>query len=720
MGVEAKGGIAMKILVSVVAAGVLAGAAGLSAFGFRPFDRLTALSIVEGLSEPRDTGGGPAAAAVADGKPAPVNEYKGMQDREEVFEFAEKPKVTKAGDKWIITFASKGKCDATVTILGPDGKVVRRLASGVLGKNAPWPFQQDSLSQKLEWDGLTDTRKPAPAGCKVKVGLGLQAKFERNILWDPNLTNGDVPVVLGKGKNGELYVGHNAHMNSWGRLYDKDGKYLRTFWPPSAAELEKATAAMGVQMVPTVWGDKVPVAESNFWTPGCNTVQLSQQVKDLPEALAKTETYSVKHFVRVMEKVYGLDPATLQRAAVPAVIPPEQPWAGTARNIMAKVSHLDVDPDTEELYAGSWTLFRLNGKTGELDPTWFPKGELSMCEYAVAPEGLIYVRTGPYGKLIVRLDRDGKPVPFKENTMVPAWQKKPWSWKPKFLPDGASGIDTGMAGFSATQQNGFHVSADGSTIVTIVREIGKEWGIEHKLPFTDRWYQDAFIQVYSSDGRLLAANAAGEIRGGNGLGIDRERNIYSAFAFTMPFGQGKLDGLAEDPPKNMISYWRDNGSLVKLRGLGGKYPVGGVVPAKDDPAALKVYCGTYRGKHGEGARDDLAIAGGQWAYGGLTTQSFRGCSCGHARFYLDRSARVFVPTNHLFSIMVLDSNGNRIARFGRYGNVDDNDPKHNGLHFTWPRAVCASDTAMYVTDYGSMRILKAALSYAAEETVPAP
>jgi hypothetical protein len=276
-----------------------------------------------------------------------------------------------------------------------------------------------------------------------------------------------------------------------------------------------------------------------------------------------------------------------------------------------------------------------------------------------------------------------------------------------------------MAGFSATQQNGFHVSADGAKIVTIVREIGKEWGIAHKLPFTDRWYQDAFIQVYSSDGRLLAANAAGEIRGGNGLGIDREHNIYSAFAFTMPFGQGRLDGMVEDPPRNAISYWLDNGSLVKLRDLGGTYPVGGVVPAKDDPTALKIYGGTYRGKHG-GGRDDLAIAGGQWAYGGLTTQSFRGCSCGHARFYLDRGARVFVPANHLFSIMVLDANGNRIARFGRYGNVDDNDPQHHGLHFTWPRAVCASDTAMYVTDYGSMRIVKAALSYAAEETVPAP
>jgi len=76
---------------------------------------------------------------------------------------------------------------------------------------------------------------------------------------------------------------------------------------------------------------------------------------------------------------------------------------------------------------------------------------------------------------------------------------------------------------------------------------------------------------------------------------------------------------------------------------------------------------------------------------------------------MDRWARTFVPANHLYSIMVLDSTGNRIARFGRYGNVDDADPRYNGIHLCWPRAVAASDTAFYVADHGNERILKAAL-----------
>jgi hypothetical protein len=471
---------------------------------------------------------------------------------------------------------------------------------------------------------------------------------------------------------------------------------------------------MGGKMVPTTWGDKVPVADSSFWCPGSNPTEWVERAKDLASGLAHKENGGVQALAKVMEKVCGLDPAKLERAPRPAAIPPEKSWAQHIANIFSKVSHLDVDPETEQLYAGSWTLFRFDGKTGDFDEKWFPKGELSMCEYAVAPEGLIYVRTGPYGKLMVRLDREGKLVPFKENTVAPNWPKAPWGWKPKFLPEGAAGIDIGMAGFSATQQNGMHVSADGRTIVTCLREFDKQWALDQKLPINLKgdWFRDTFISVYNSDGKLISANMAGEIRCGNGIGIDREGNLYSAFASLMPGGQRRLDGYAQDFSGNRIT--PGHGSLVKLRGAGGKYPMGGLVERGAEGAPLKVSLGDYSGP---GQLKDAEIAGGLWAYGGLTCQSNRGCSCGHARIYLDRAARVFVPVNHLYSIMVLDSNGNRIARLGRYGNADDNDPKYGGIQMCWPRAVCASDTAMYVTDYGNLRILKAALSYAAEETV---
>ena len=60
--------------------------------------------------------------------------------REAVFEFAQKPVVTRQGDRVTITFETKGFCDVTVAIEDQNGKIVGHLASGVLGPNAPGPL----------------------------------------------------------------------------------------------------------------------------------------------------------------------------------------------------------------------------------------------------------------------------------------------------------------------------------------------------------------------------------------------------------------------------------------------------------------------------------------------------------------------------------------------------------------------------------------------------
>jgi hypothetical protein len=121
----------------------------------------------------------------------------------------------------------------------------------------------------------------------------------------------------------------------------------------------------------------------------------------------------------------------------------------------------------------------------------------------------------------------------------------------------------------------------------------------------------------------------------------------------------------------------------------------------------------------------VELPGSLWAYGGMSGQSGGDCQCHHNRFDLDFFARSFVPSTQLFSITVLDANGNRVARFGRYGNVDDGEAdlksgKGDAIRFAWMRSVGVSDAALYVTDPGNRRIMRAALSYAAEETVPLP
>ena len=91
--------------------------------------------------------------------------------RQEVFEFAEKPRIARDGDKVTITFASKAFCDATVAIEDASGKILRHLVSGVLGPNAPAPLQKDSLRQSIVWDSKDDQGRYVDdlAGLTVRV-----------------------------------------------------------------------------------------------------------------------------------------------------------------------------------------------------------------------------------------------------------------------------------------------------------------------------------------------------------------------------------------------------------------------------------------------------------------------------------------------------------------------------------------------------------------------
>jgi sugar lactone lactonase YvrE len=92
----------------------------------------------------------------------------------------------------------------------------------------------------------------------------------------------------------------------------------------------------------------------------------------------------------------------------------------------------------------------------------------------------------------------------------------------------------------------------------------------------------------------------------------------------------------------------------------------------------------------------------------------------HKSYDLDFFARAWVPSRHTCSVMVLDSNMNRIARLGRYGNIDDADPACGKMHFSCPQSLAVSDAALYVADTGNRRIVRAAISYETEEAVPVP
>lgn len=172
--------------------------------------------------------------------PSAVHPHGGPQAREEVFEFAEGPAVSKDGDRWAITFTSKGRCDATVAVVDANGRIVRHLASGVLGENAPPPFRRDSLAQRIEWDGKDDHGRPAalrdargrPAGCRIRVSLGLKAGFGMSVGQSPHMFS-HISGIACDGE-GNLYVAEPPppRMPVTLRVFSRDGKYLRTISPP--------------------------------------------------------------------------------------------------------------------------------------------------------------------------------------------------------------------------------------------------------------------------------------------------------------------------------------------------------------------------------------------------------------------------------------------------------------------------------------------------------
>jgi len=186
-------------------------------------------------------------------------------------EFAGKPAVAKDGDKWVITFAAKAACDATVAVVDKDGNVVRHLVSGMLGKTAPEPFAKDSLAQKLEWDGNDDAGKPAPRGCRVRVSLGMKPEFVRMLYQKEQGLDARGPLGLAVDKDGLLYIKEgDTYIRDNGlagalqklniKVFDGDGAYVRTLspfrgdWPP-----EKVSE---VRWLTTTDGRTIPLALS--------------------------------------------------------------------------------------------------------------------------------------------------------------------------------------------------------------------------------------------------------------------------------------------------------------------------------------------------------------------------------------------------------------------------------------------------------------------------
>ena len=162
--------------------------------------------------------------------------------REAVFEFAQPPTVTRRGDTVTVSFTSRAYCDATVAVEDAAGKIVRHLAAGVLGKNAPPPFQKGALKQTLTWDGKDDRGiyiddKDA---LTIRVSLGLKPQFEKTLYWSPHKRISNIaPLMVARPEGVYVFEGLGVdHL----RLFDHDGNYLRTIYPFPADKVGQVVA----------------------------------------------------------------------------------------------------------------------------------------------------------------------------------------------------------------------------------------------------------------------------------------------------------------------------------------------------------------------------------------------------------------------------------------------------------------------------------------------
>jgi len=188
--------------------------------------------------------------SVASAADAPKPYGPPCTERENVFAFTQKPKVTLvAKDRYEITFAVKGSCDVTVGVVDEKGVVVRHLASGVLGSNAPAPFQKDSLSQKIYWNGKDDLdRYPKdPGALSLRVMLGLKPVFDKRLGGKSprNLPGSVAGIAVGPDGAYVIAKAPSAFGHSTIRRFDRDGKYLGTIAPPPAGLPESKLGGMG-------------------------------------------------------------------------------------------------------------------------------------------------------------------------------------------------------------------------------------------------------------------------------------------------------------------------------------------------------------------------------------------------------------------------------------------------------------------------------------------
>lgn len=179
--------------------------------------------------------------------------------RKNVFEFTKEPTISKSGDIVTIEFTVKEYCDATVAIENKNGDILKHLASGVLGDNAPIPFKQGSLQQKLTWDSKDDRGKYVDdiGNTVVRVSLGLKPTYEKDLYTSPYKRISGMTSIAAGPEGIYVFEGYGRDEL---RLFSHKGEYIKTIYPFPASQIEKVkgltwSSFANREKIPTKYSD---------------------------------------------------------------------------------------------------------------------------------------------------------------------------------------------------------------------------------------------------------------------------------------------------------------------------------------------------------------------------------------------------------------------------------------------------------------------------------
>jgi hypothetical protein len=226
------------------------------------------------------------------------------------------------------------------------------------------------------------------------------------------------------------------------------------------------------------------------------------------------------------------------------------------------------------------------------------------------------------------------------------------------------------------------------------------------------------VHVWDKHGKRVHEDAVWGLPQLDGLGIDRDDNIYVMATPTRIIGEERYFNFMSE---TLMRFAPGAGRIV----LAGK---------KRTPIPL----GDGEKPEGKHAVSGRWVKGADWLYGGVGFAGFNtpyaggGCACWFARFQLDYFARSIAPEPYQYRVAVLDSAGNLVTRIGQYGNVDDGVPLIAEGGPPKPRSIGGdevglfhacfvgthTDRRIFIADLGNSRIVSVKLDYHAEQRVP--